>query len=405
MRILHALAQKPGQTGSGIYLNSIVKEADRKHYQQAVIFGSCKSHNCKFSRNVKLYPVHFESDHLPFPVTGMSNEMPYASTRYCDMDEEMIMRWKQTFGKQIDRAIKDFKPDVILAHHLWMLSAFIKQNYPDIPIIAISHGTCLRQLEQSPKIAEYVKKHIHKIDMIFSLNKIQKQNIQLKYKVEAEKIHVLGTGYDSEIFYLKRREHHDSVRMLYAGKLSRAKGVFSLMNTMNKIMIENVILHFIGSSGNKETAALLEKSSDTFHSILFHGSLPQTELAKIFRKNDIFILPSFYEGLPLVLIEAIASGMNVVVSDLPGIRDFLGDEYCASPFVSFVPLPRLKNVDQPFSADLPKFEAFLKTAIETQIYNIADHLFINKDLVERTVKKWTWQKLFERLEIHLQKLL
>jgi len=168
-------------------------------------------------------------------------------------------------------------------------------------------------------------------------------------------------------------------------------------------MIENVYINFVGSASNSETMALLEKSADTFHSIMFSGALSQNKLAQIFRNSDIFVLPSFYEGLPLVLIEAIASGMNVVATDLPGIREFLGEEYCQSPYVSFVPPPRYKNLDTPLEQDLPKFEAFLRIAIEEQIFNIAERNLIPEDLIERTVGQWTWKRLFEKIALQMKR--
>jgi len=64
-------------------------------------------------------------------------------------------------------------------------------------------------------------------------------------------------------------------------------------------------------------------------------------------------LPSFYEGLPLVLVEARACGCRLVATDLPGIRErllpVLGDE------LALVELPRLTGVDKPVAADLPAF--------------------------------------------------
>jgi hypothetical protein len=45
----------------------------------------------------KFYPVKFESEELPFPVVGMSNVMPYKSTRYMDLTSDMLKAWKKSF--------------------------------------------------------------------------------------------------------------------------------------------------------------------------------------------------------------------------------------------------------------------------------------------------------------------
>jgi len=175
------------------------------------------------------------------------------------------------------------------------------------------------------------------------------------------------------------------------------------MNAILQIKIENVMFHIIGGASNINSQSLMEKCTDTFHSVLFTGALPQNQVAKIFQQGDIFVLPSFYEGFPLVLIEAIACGMNIVVTDLPGIRDFLGEEYCESPYITFVPRPRMKSVDEPHDNDVVKFEAALKTAIETQIYHVAENIIAPRELIDKIVKKWTWGKLFVRIEEQIRK--
>ena len=57
---------------------------------------------------------------------------------------------------------------------------------------------------------------------------------------------------------------------------------------------------------------------------------PWSDPASVLRGADLLLLPSRYEGVPLVMLEAMAIGVPVVVSDLPGTRPFLTDE-CLFP--------------------------------------------------------------------------
>ena len=54
------------------------------------------------------------------------------------------------------------------------------------------------------------------------------------------------------------------------------------------------------------------------------GVLSQKSLAKVRRHSHILVLPSFYEGLPLVILEGLASGCRIVATDLPGNKEILG---------------------------------------------------------------------------------
>ena len=74
------------------------------------------------------------------------------------------------------------------------------------------------------------------------------------------------------------------------------------------------------------------------------------------------MLPSFYEGLPLVVIEALACGLQVVCTDLPGVRPWM-EENIGTCAVRFVSLPAIVNADEPVEQELPQFERNLAEAI------------------------------------------
>ena len=92
------------------------------------------------------------------------------------------------------------------------------------------------------------------------------------------------------------------------------------------------------------------------------GRLDSDELVRAYRSSDVFVLPSFYEGLPLVTIEALACGCKVVATDLPGVRPWMEAMLPGAP-VTWVAPPRMTDVDTPEAADLPLFERALADAI------------------------------------------
>ena len=97
MKILSITAQKPHSTGSGVYLTELVNAFDRLGHSQAVIAGICKEDTVHFPDRVSFFPVYYQSASLPFPVAGMSDEMPYESTRYRDMTPEMTGQFCRSF--------------------------------------------------------------------------------------------------------------------------------------------------------------------------------------------------------------------------------------------------------------------------------------------------------------------
>ena len=102
------------------------------------------------------------------------------------------------------------------------------------------------------------------------------------------------------------------------------------------------------------------------YEVRFLGRLSQPELARVYREGDIFVLPSFFDGLPLTVIEALACRMRVVMSDLPGIRTWL---LASAPGgdVRFVEMPQMQNTDEPVPETLPAFEERLADALLASI--------------------------------------
>ena len=409
-KILNILAQRPDKTGSGMYLQALIKEADKKGYKQAVIASiSSKDQEVTFSsRNpVEFFPIIFETSNLPFPIVGMSDVMPYESTKYKDLSIDMLNKWKQSFASVIKKAIDKFNPDIIICHHLWILTALVKELYPNKKIIAFCHGTDLRQLQYfknntkviSSEILNYVITNCKNLETIIVSHKDEKQQVIASYKIAENKIHIAGTGFNPDTFYInKNKNNSNKIKIVYAGKLSYSKGVPFLINSINLIKkyLNNIELYLAGSGAGHETLDIInlcEKNASNFN-INVLGSLCQKKLSDLFRQCDILVLPSLYEGLPLVLIEAMACGLKIVCTDLPGIKEWMSHTINNSGIIEYVPIPKLKNIDTLSPKETPNFQQNLALAIEKQIKN---NLIIDTKLKEAIQKK-SWTNAFLSIE-------
>lgn len=368
MKILSITAQKPDSTGSGVYLTELVSAFQKQGHSQAVIAGVCREDNISLPEDVSLYPVFYETDALPFPVAGMSDEMPYKSTRYSDMTDEMTKQFIQAFRCQIIHVMDDFHPDVILCHHLYLLTAIVRETCPDTPVYGICHGSDLRQIKKNEKNRSYICEQIPRLNGIFALHQEQKAQICRIFSCPPKLVQIIGTGYNSNVFYVDTQivRKEEPLSLLFAGKISEKKGVKSLLRALKHLDCP-VTLSLAGGYGdNAEYEAICqlaeEITADTPSEVYFLGKLNHTQLAEEMNQNQIFILPSFYEGLPLVTMEALACGMKVVCSDLPGIRPWM-DANLPENQVVFVTPPRMRNEDEPLAEDLSTFECRLADAI------------------------------------------
>ena len=369
MRILSVTAQKADSTGSGVFLTELVKGFHKTGHKQAVICGTVQSEAIHMPAGVAVFPVYYQTEEVPFPVCGMSDEMPYKSTRYCDMNQRMTDQLFRAFRKRILEAVEVFRPDVILCHHLYFLTALVREMYPGIPVYGQCHGSDLRQFLKNPWQHEWILSQIPKLDGIFALHEEQKKQICLLFGVPEEKVHVMGTGYNSDVFYVDeeaRQDRTDKIRLIFAGKISEKKGVLSLLRAMQYVRHPEVYeLALAGGHGNEEefeTICHLAQTSPC--PVTFLGKLTHPQLAREMNRSDIFVLPSFYEGLPLVLIEAMACGLQAICTDLPGIRPWMNNSI-PEHGVQFVKPPEMQNEDEALPESLPAFERRLAAAIDT----------------------------------------
>ncbi|EPY2307304.1 glycosyltransferase family 4 protein [Clostridium sporogenes] len=409
-KILNILAQRPDKTGSGMYLQAIVKEADKNGYKQAVIAGiSAKDKKVTFSSKnpITFFPVIFETSNLPFPIVGMSDVMPYESTKYKDLSIDMLKKWEISFSSVIKKAIDEFNPDIIICHHLWILTSLVKELYPNKKIIAFCHGTDLRQFESfknstksiSKEVLNYVIANCKNLEAVIVSHKDEKMRVIESYKIDENKVYIAGTGFNPDTFYINENKiNSNKIKIVYAGKLSYSKGVPFLINSINLIKkyVNNIDLYLAGSGAGDETISIIKlcKNNSCNFNINVLGSLSQKKLSDLFRECDILVLPSLYEGLPLVLIEAMACGLKIVCTELPGIKEWMGETINNSGIIEYIPMPKLKNIDTIVPEEISNFEHNLALFIEKQIKN---DLVINAK-VKDAIESKSWAKAFSNIE-------
>ena len=368
MRILSITAQKPDSTGSGVFLTELVKGFSQLNCQQAVVCGTVSGEPLVFSQDISLFPVCYLSESLPFPVCGMSDEMPYESTRYRDMTEEMTCQFRSAFSAKISEAVESFRPDVILCHHLYFIASLVRQMYPSIPVYGQCHGSDLRQLETNPWQRNWIREQIPKLDGIFALHEAQRERICEIFDLPPQRVQVMGTGYNSGIFFREKQDSRNpqKTRFLFAGKLSEKKGVYSLLACLSHLkQPEKAELYLAGGCGTEQELEHLRQIAAMVPCpVTFLGKLNQQSLAHQMNRCDVFVLPSFYEGLPLVLMEAMACGMKTICTDLPGIRPWL-DRAVPQNGTIFIAPPELRNADEPVRETLPDFQIRLAQALES----------------------------------------
>ena len=393
LKVLHIISQRPDSTGSGIYLQAILDQSSRNGYDNALVAAAQKG--CRLDQiGIKPENCHivtFDEKSRPDRIVGMSDVMPYPSRKFQDLCPKTIASYLHMFTESLSRAVAAHNPDIIHSHHLWLLSSVIKSRFPDIPLVTSCHGSDLRQFRQCSLLREQVRDGCSRIDRVLALSAEQKDEIIAAYQLPAHKIDVAGAGYDKNIFFDSSAEKSGIQQLLYAGKLSRAKGVPWLLEAVSEIDRDHCHLHVVGSGSGAELEECRNAAAVLASTCSLHGMVSQHDLAALMRSSSIFILPSLHEGLPLVVLEALACGCTVIATELPGTREI--QNRLKTTQLVLVKKPAVVDDAATTLADDKQFVDSLRSAIETVLTRQRTERVKQSDL-----SYFSWESVFRRIE-------
>lgn len=394
MRILHVLAQLPIKTGSGVYFTNVIEGLKNFDVEQAAIYATTSEYNFNFVD--EKYEVEFQGEDISFPIVGMSDIMPYENTLYKNMTDDMMEEWQKAFRKKLEVAKAEFKPDVIITHHLWILSSIVCDVFEDKKVIGICHNTDIRQAEKNPEMKDKYVKNLGKLDKILALSSGVIEGISSIYNYSKERIVNIGAGYNGKIFYpVKKYEKHDNVKILYAGKFDESKGFYELIKAFRLLEEKdgNVELELIGNLKDEDRPRVEELVGDSTK-IRIYNAVDQVHLGEIMRHKDVFILPSYFEGLGLIAVEALGSGLRVVATEIEGLIEFLGDKINNSEIIEYIEMPTIYDTDKAVEEEKPAFVNRIVEALELMIERTRENREIPVDLLEE-IERHSWKKKIE----------
>jgi len=229
---------------------------------------------------------------------------------------------------ELSRAVKKENISVIHAHWLipqGLIAALYKTCINrKVKVVATIHGSDYWGFQNlfGRALKRFVLRNID--ELAVSSDEIRDGVKNLGYK---KKIYVYPMGVDTSLFSpssfaklkLKKQLGIDGAMLLFVGYVVEAKGIRYLINSMPKILEhhKDAKLVVVGDGNLREEMISLAGKIGISSNVLFLGRKEHAELPKYYASADIFILPSFSEGFPLVVMESMSSGNACITSDLP----------------------------------------------------------------------------------------
>ena len=159
---------------------------------------------------------------------------------------------------------------------------------------------------------------------VITLSPDQTKLIEARYAKSTDQITFIGNGVGESFLKIgeQARTFHTPLRLLFVGRLAKQKRPERLVEAMVLIKAP-VTLTIVGEGEERQK---LEKyvTENGLNNVVFQGSLFGNDLIDAYKDADIFVLPSDKEGMPLVVLEAMATGLPIVGSDVLGIAELVG---------------------------------------------------------------------------------
>lgn len=357
MRVLHFLTQRPGWTGSGTTLHALVRWGRAQGIEQRVLCLVPAGEGIPSVGGLAEREVHMIScgagAELPFPIPGMSDVMPYPSTVFGGMDTDQLRLYRQVLKSNLQRCLGEFDPDVIHVHHAWIGAGLVNGLAGETPVVMHGHGTGLRQMGLVPALKGPVCAALEGIAGVCVLHEQHGLAYGEVLGMNPDGIHVVGAGFDSGLFVPPAVPAGEGT-LLFAGKWAESKGLGPLLEAFVQLRGERPRIRLaVAGAGSGEEAACLAQQMRGLEGVEVLGRLNPKEMAAAMGRAQILVLPSLYEGLPLVLVEAAASGCRLVSTDLPGVRSGLAG--AMADRLHLVPMPALTGPDTLAQGERPGF--------------------------------------------------
>lgn len=208
------------------------------------------------------------------------------------------------------------------------IAAIISKKF-GIPAILTEHSTAFPRRLIRGVSAITVPFFINQLQMVLPVSKNLAEHMA-NYGVRRP-FHVMPNTVNCEVFYpaTKKMDRSDGTRHILAvARLSQIKRIDLLLQASSLLTRWNIPFHLtiIGDGPERQSLEAMAGHLNLGHQISFLGLKTKPEVADYMRQSDILVMTSDWENQPVVILEALASGLPVIAPRVGGIPEILPPE-------------------------------------------------------------------------------
>lgn len=139
---------------------------------------------------------------------------------------------------------------------------------------------------------------------------------------------IIPNGVDTDVFFPVEREAGEEFKILFVSRLIERKGLQFVIPQLKEIQSstdKKIKLIVVGDGPYRENLEQIAKDNQVYDMIEFVGQKDKSEIVPYYQNADLFILPSAKEGMPNVVLEAMACGLPIIMTPCEGSKELVQD--------------------------------------------------------------------------------
>ncbi|HUQ11114.1 MAG TPA: glycosyltransferase family 4 protein [Steroidobacteraceae bacterium] len=258
---------------------------------------------------------------------------PYAAIRHVATTSEAgWMRRGLEFGRalhQLSRALDSIEPTVIHVHFASRGSTLRKMLLAQLvirarrPLILHAHGGGFDRFHRGlPSVLRrLVNRTLQQANLVITLSSQWRDFYIRECELAPSQVVVLPNPVRVPA-KIPDRSGHREVQFVHLGKLGKGKGSYDLVKAFLALPDELRARARLVLAGNGDVAELQEAAGQDSR-ITVLPWVDSTERDRLLAESDVFVLPSYAEGVPMSLLESMAAGMPCITTPVGGIPDLI----------------------------------------------------------------------------------
>jgi len=221
----------------------------------------------------------------------------------------------------LEEKLQELHPDIVHTHlfggDVWGRMAASRLG---IPVVTTEHNVNMDE----GMIKDFVKRKLSKkTNTYVACSSAIREDMQKRYGISAP-IEVIPNGIDAEKFrQTKEMFAEETINFLILGRLEKQKGHEVALKAFAKMPFEDWRLRIVGSGSLKKELDRMVDHLEINTKVSFDPAVH--DVFPCFDTTDIVLIPSLWEGLGVVALEALASGRLVIASNTGGIKEIIED--------------------------------------------------------------------------------